>query len=164
VGEAIAATPEAMREFWRYLLDIDWTQTISAMLLPPDHPLFLLLAEPRRAHYRVWDGLWVRVVDVGAALSGRSYAQGGSVVFDVRDAFCSWNEGRWKLEDGEASRTEDDPDLGLDITALGSVFLGGFTFAELRRACRVEELRPGAVAQADAMFRTDVVPWCPEIF
>jgi predicted acetyltransferase len=164
VGEAIAANPEAMREVWRFLLDIDWTQTISAELLPPDHPLFLLLAEPRRMHYRVWDGLWVRLVDVGAALSGRSYAQDGRVVFDVRDAFCSWNEGRWKLEGGEARRTDDEPDLRLDVTGLGSVFLGGFTFAELRHACRVEELRPGALTRADAMFRTDVAPWCPEIF
>jgi predicted acetyltransferase len=103
-------------------------------------------------------------VDVGAALSGRGYAEDGRVVFEVRDAFCPWNEGRWQLEGDEASRTDDEPDLGLDVTALGSVFLGGFTFAELRRACRVEELTPGAVAQADAMFRTDLAPWCPEIF
>jgi predicted acetyltransferase len=164
VREAIAETPQATRELWRYLLDIDQMQTISAHLVPPDHPLFLLLAEPRRTKYRMGDGLWVRLVDVGAALSGRSYAQDGRVVFDVRDAFCSWNEGRWKLEGGEASRTDDEPDLRLDVTGLGSVFLGGFTFAELGQACRIEELRPGAVAEADAMFRTDVAPWCPEIF
>lgn len=164
VREVVAATPEATRELWRYLLDIDVVQTISAYLVPPDHPLFLLLAEPRRTRFRVGDGLWVRPVDVGAALSGRGYAEDGRVVFEVRDAFCPWNEGRWQLEGGEASRTDDEPDLGLDVTALGSVFLGGFTFAELRRACRVEELTPGAVARADAMFRTDIAPWCPEIF
>jgi hypothetical protein len=28
----------------------------------------------------------------------------------------------------------------------------------------VEELKPGAAALADAMFRTDALPWCPEIF
>jgi predicted acetyltransferase len=164
VREVIGSTPEATRDLWRYLCDVDLVQTISALLLPPDHPLFLLLAEPRRAKYRVSDGLWVRLVDVGAALSGRGYAADGRVVFEVRDAFCPWNERRWKLEGGEAGPTEDEPDLRLDVTGLGSVFLGGFTFAELRRACRVEELRPGAVAEADAMFRTDVAPWCPEIF
>lgn len=164
VLEAIAASPEAMRELWRFLLDVDQQQTIAGRLLPVDHPLFLLLAEPRRLRYRVHDALWVRLVDVGAALSGRGYAADGSVVFDVCDEFCAWNEGRWKLEDGEATRTDDEPDLRLDVAALGSVFLGGFTFAELRRACRVEEARDGAVARADAMFRTDVAPWCPEIF
>ncbi|MEX2210391.1 MAG: sterol carrier protein domain-containing protein [Gaiellaceae bacterium] len=162
VGEAVGLTPEATREVWRYLLDVDWTETIQAFLLPPDHPLFLLLAEPRRAGYRVGDALWVRLVDVGAALSGRSYAADGRVVFEVRDEFCPWNEGRWALEGGEAARTEDEPDLELDVTALGSVFLGGFTFARLQRASRVEELREGAIARADAVFRADVAPWCPK--
>jgi predicted acetyltransferase len=160
----IAATPQATRELWRYLLDIDQMLTISANLMPPDHPLFLLLAEPRRTKFRVGDGVWVRLVDVGAALSGRGYAEDGRVVFEVRDTFCPWNEGRWKLEGGQAARTEDEPDLGLDVTGLGSVFLGGFTFTELSRAARVEELQPGAIARADAMFRTDIAPWCPEIF
>ena len=50
------------------------------------------------------------------------------------------------------------------MTALGSVYLGGFTFAQLERAGRVEELRDGAVARADDVFRTDRAPWCPEIF
>jgi hypothetical protein len=47
---------------------------------------------------------------------------------------------------------------------LGSVYLGGFTFADLDRAGRVEVLRDGALARADALFRTDRHPWCPEIF
>jgi predicted acetyltransferase len=164
VREVMATTPQATRELWRYLFDIDQSEAITASLMPLDHPLFLLLAEPRRTKFRVGDGLWVRLVDVGAALSGRGYAESGRVVFEVRDTFCSWNEGRWKLEDGHAERTDDEPDLRLDVTGLGSVFLGGFTFAELSRAARVEELQPGAIARADAMFRTDIAPWCPEIF
>jgi predicted acetyltransferase len=164
VLEAIGATPAATREIWRFLLGIDWVASVKARLLPVDHPLFFLLAHPRRMHFRVGDGLWVRLVDVGAALSARSYAAGGAVVFDVADAFCPWNEERWKLEGGEAGRTDDEPDLRLDVTALGSVYLGGFTFAQLERAGRVEELRDGAVARADDVFRTDRAPWCPEIF
>jgi predicted acetyltransferase len=164
VLEAIGATPAATRELWRFLLDIDWTATIEAYLLPVDHPLFLLLSEPRRMKFRVGDGVWVRLVDVGAALSARSYAGDGAVVFEVSDVFCRWNEGRWKLEGGEATRTDERPDLRCDVTTLGSVYLGGFTFTELQRAFRVEELTPGAIERADALFRTDVHPWCPEIF
>jgi predicted acetyltransferase len=66
--------------------------------------------------------------------------------------------------DGEPARTDAEPDLGLDVSALGSVYLGGFTWAQLRRAGRVEELRPGGVERADDLFRTDMRPWCPEIF
>ena len=139
VIEAVGVTPQATAEIWRFLLDVDWTETIKAYLLPPDHPLFLLLANPRRARYRRGDGLWVRVVDVGAALSGRAYAAEGSVVFEVRDSFCPWNEGRWKLAGGTAARTEDPADIALDVDALGSAYLGAVSFAELRDGLRVEE-------------------------
>jgi len=164
VLEAIGTTPAATADAWRFLLDVDWIETIGAYLLPVDHPLFFLLAEPRRMRFRAGDGLWVRLVDVGAALSGRTYAGDGRLVFEVADAFCPWNEGRWRLEGGEAARTDEEPDLRLDVTALGSVFLGGFTFRQLADGLRVEELRAGAVARADAIFRSDAAPWCPEIF
>jgi predicted acetyltransferase len=165
VVEVIGATPRATAEIWRFVLDIDWQATIEAYLLPADHPLFLLLAKPRRLRYRLGDGIWVRLVDVGAALSARSYADDGEVVFEVADAFCPWNEGRWKLAGGSCERTDDEPDVRCDVSALGSVYLGGFTFAELERGLRVEELREGGLARADSILRrTGVGPWCPEIF
>jgi len=138
--------------------------TIAVGLLPPDHPLFLLLANPRRAKYRMGDALWVRLVDVGAALSGRAYSGDGSIVFDVRDAVCPWNEGRWKLEGGSAARTDDAADVALDVSALGSAYLGAISFVELRGAGRLEELVDGAVQRADALFGWRPLPWCPEIF
>jgi predicted acetyltransferase len=54
--------------------------------------------------------------------------------------------------------------MRFDVSALGSVYLGGFTFAQLERAGRVAELREGAVKRADDLFRADRAPWCPEIF
>ncbi|MDX6480395.1 MAG: hypothetical protein QOG85_905 [Gaiellaceae bacterium] len=164
VIEAIATTDQATAELWRYLLDIDWSATITASLLPLDHPLFLLLANPRRLAFTTGDSLWVRLVDVGAALSGRKYAGDGRIVFDVRDAVCPWNEGRWGLEDGRAERTDDAADIALDVDALGSAYLGAVSFAELHGALRLEELEPSAVARADAMFSWRPLPWCPEIF
>jgi predicted acetyltransferase len=164
IVEAIAATPAATRDLWRFLFDIDFAAKATATLLPPDHPLWFLLAEPRRMRYRMGDGLWVRLVDVGAALSGRTYDGEGAVVFDIADSFCPWNEGRWKLEGGVAARTRDDADLRLDVSALGSAYLGGFSFRELARGLRVEEVRPGALARADSLFQTPVHPWPPEIF
>jgi predicted acetyltransferase len=110
------------------------------------------------------DGLWLRLVDVGAALAARAYATADSVVIEVADEFCPWNRGRWRVKAGAVERTNDPADLSGDVAALGSVYLGGFTWAQLARALRVTELRPGAVARADALFRHDVAPWCPEIF
>jgi predicted acetyltransferase len=164
VAEVVATNTQAEAELWRYLCDIEWVETINAWLLPLDHPLFFLLAEPRQMRLRVGDGLWIRLVDVGAALSVRSYADDGAVVFEVEDSFCPWNAGRWKLDGGEAKRTRAAADLACDASALASVYLGGFTFDQLVRGGRVEELRRGATARADAMFRSERAPWCPEIF
>jgi len=164
VGEAFGATPAATRDIWRFILDVDWVETVRAIFMPPDHPLFLLLAEPRRMGWVGAEALWARLVDVGAALSARGYAGDGSVVLDVVDAFCPWNEGRWEVGPGGVERTKAAPDLRLDVDMLGSAYLGGFTFAELERAGRVEELRKGGLARADALFRSDRHPWCPEIF
>ena len=126
--------------------------------------LFLLLANPRRLFYTGADSLWVRLVDVGAALSGREYAGEGRIVFDVRDAVCPWNEGRWVLENGRAERTDDAAEIALDVDVLGSAYLGAVSFAQLRDALRLEELQPGAVERADAVFAWRPLPWCPEIF
>jgi predicted acetyltransferase len=161
VVEAIALDGRPTAELWRFLLNIDWSAIISAELLPTDHQLFFLLAHPRRLRYRASDGLWVRLVDVGEALSSRAYATDGTVVIDVSDEFCPWNAGRWRVADGSARRTRAAAHLRCDVTALGSVYLGAFGFSELVRAGRVEELRRGAAARADAMFRWAARPGVP---
>jgi predicted acetyltransferase len=161
VLEAMGVTPAATAAVWRYLLDIDWMAKVEAELLPIDHPLHLLLLEQNRMRFRVGDGLWIRPVDVGAALAARAYAANGDLVLEVSDAFCPWNDGRYALD---GSKTTASPDLRLTVDALGCAYLGGFTFSDLLRAGRVEEVRDGAVARADALFRTDRKPWCPEIF
>jgi predicted acetyltransferase len=114
--------------------------------------------------FRVHDGLWVRLVDLPAALAARCLGAGEPVVIDVADAFCEWNAGRWRVSAAGAERTTADAELECDITALGSVYLGGFTFGQLARAGRVTETRAGAAARADALFPSDRAPWCPEIF
>jgi predicted acetyltransferase len=164
VIEAMGDSPAAVRELWRFLLGVDWMATLRASLLPIDHPLWLILRTPRRMKMRVADSLWCRLVDVGTALSGRTYAADEEIVFEVGDTFLPDNEGRWRLAGGEAARTDAGADLELNVTELGSVYLGGFTFTELQRAGLVRELKPGAVERADAVFATGVKPWCPEIF
>ena len=164
IVEAVTPTAESTRELWRWLLDFDWTSRFVAGALPPDHPLFLLLAEPSRMAFRVADGLQARLVDVEAALRGRAYAGDGEIVLDVADPGAPWNEGRFRVTRDGVERTVDAADVRLGVDSLGSVYLGGFRFADLARALRVEELRPGAVERADALFRADVEPWCAEIF
>jgi predicted acetyltransferase len=164
VIEAVGDSPAATRELWRFLIGIDWMDRVRAGLLPLDHELFLLLREPRRLTFDQRDGLWVRLVDVEAALNARRYKPGEPVVVDVADEFCPWNAGTWEVGPEGASRSRSAPELRLDASAVGSAYLGGFTFGELARAERVEELADGALDRADTLFRTDRYPWCPEIF
>ena len=165
VREAIGDSPAATREIWRFLLGIDLTDEIEGRQLPPDHPLFLLVQRPDRLGWKVGTGLWLRLVDVGAALSARDVAADGRVVFDVAaDPVLPDNVGIWSVEGDVARRSRRRPDVRLDVQALASAYLGGFTFAELARAGRVEEVARGGIARADALFRVDAKPWCPEIF
>jgi predicted acetyltransferase len=164
IVEAVAPTPEGTRELWRWLFDFDWTSQFVADLLPLDHPLFLLLAEPRRMHFRLNDGVWVRLLDIEAALSARTYLGQGEIVLEITDAFLPELAGRYRVSPSGAERTEAAPDLRLDVTGLGSVYLGAFGFGHLVRALRAEELTDGAAHRADALFATGVEPWCAEIF
>jgi predicted acetyltransferase len=164
VVEAVAPTPEGTRELWRWLLDFDWTSQIKADLLPADHPLFLLLAEPRRMDFQLGDGIWVRLLDIPAAMAARSFAGDGEVVVELADAFRPENAGRWRLGRGGAEPTDAAAELALDVSDLGSTYLGGFSFADLVRASRARELEEGAAERADALFHTTVQPWCAEIF
>jgi predicted acetyltransferase len=113
-------------------------------------------------------GLWIRLVDLGAALVARTYAQPFVLVLEVEDAFCPWNAGRHRLAfDGAAATCEPtraEPDLALGADALGAAYLGGTRFEALDAAGQVRELRPGALAVAATAFRAAAEPWCPEIF
>jgi len=168
VVELLALDADALRETWAYVFGHDLIKTIRARVGPADNPLLLMVSEPRRLALRVADGVWLRIVDVAAALAARRYTGSGSLVLEVSDGFVPAFAGRWRLtvEDGVArvEATTDSADLALDVTDLGAVYLGGFTFAQLARAGRTAELTSGARARADALFVTHLRPWCPQIF
>jgi predicted acetyltransferase len=162
IREVMATSPVALREIWRFLFGVDLVARVETWGLPPDYPLFLMLTEPRRLRMTLGDALWLRLVDLEGALAARTYAKGEPLSIEVRDSFCDWNEGIWRVP--EAERTDEDPDVRLDVADLGSAYLGGVSFAELAGAGLVEELREGAIERADALFRTNITPWCPEVF
>ena len=163
VLEAFGTSPAAEREVWRYLAGIDLTTTIDAYPFDPASPLFLLVEDARALHMVVHDGLWLRLVDVDAALRARSYRVGEPVVVGVRDELCPWNEGAYRLGP-DTGRTDAAPELELDVADLGAVYLGAFDFAHLARADRVRELTPGALERASDLVRTQSPPFCPEVF
>jgi predicted acetyltransferase len=170
VEEMCAIGQGAYADLWAYVCDIDLTRGVQARGRPLDEPLRWLLRDPRRLRL-TWmqDHLWVRLVDLPAALEARRYTTSGSLVIQVEDQFCPWNEGRWVLEAGPKGATARPasgiaPDLSLSSAELGSTYLGGVTFSELARARRVVEEVPGAAGKADAMFGCDPPPFCATEF
>lgn len=168
VLEVIATSPLAHREIWRFLFGVDLIKTVKADLLPIDHPLLLMVAEPRRLGFTLSDALWLRLVDLPAALAARTYGADGTVVFDVVDTFCEWDAGAWRLEArdsrGQVTRANQSPDIRLPSERLASAYLGGISFARMARAGWVQELTAGAIPRADRLFGIDHAPWCAEIF
>lgn len=168
VTELMATSPAAHLDLWRFLMDIDLMGRVEAWNLALDDPILLTVAEPRALGIGLGDALWVRVVDLPAALAGRTYPADGRVVLDIADEFLPANAGRWALEvtDGAArvSPTTDPPDGACDIADIGAAYLGGVSFAQLADAARARELAPGGIERADALFRTDRAPWCPKVF
>jgi predicted acetyltransferase len=167
-GEVLAVTPEAEGTIWRFLLDTDLVRTVRAGQRPVDEPLVWMLADTQALQRRVADTLWVRLVDLEAALSGRRYAADVRVVLEVSDAFCPWNEGRWLLEGGpdgaRCARTSAPPDLSLDTADLAATFLGGVGLGALVRAGRVAERVAGAAARTHAALAWDPQPWAVTFF
>ena len=169
VSEVIARTPEAYAALWRYCLDVDLVARVRGMHRPVDEPLRWILADSRRLRVtHLADNLWVRLLDISAALSARRYATRERLTFEVSDALLPELAGRYTLEgapDGAACARSDHPaDLSLDIAALGATYLGGVSFTTLAQAGLIHEENPGALARADAMFATFPAPFCSTPF
>jgi predicted acetyltransferase len=128
-----------------------------------DEPLQWLVEEPRALRPHLEDGLFLRPVDVAAAWSVRGYAGSGSLVIEVDDDFRPEAAGTFLLEVddgiGTCVRTDRDPDLRCSANAVGSTYVGGVNWTTLAGASRVTEVTPGALARADAFFRSDRAPW-----
>jgi predicted acetyltransferase len=168
VGEVRASTPAAYAALWQYLLSLDLVRTVESPMASVDDPLRHLLHDARALHAKPFDALWVRLVDVGRALSARRYPAPLDMVFEVRDEFCPENTGRWHLWGHPAGaycdRTDRDPDIVLGIEELAAAYLGGVSLASLQAAGRVHEVSPGAVVQASTGFGWPVAAWCPDEF
>jgi predicted acetyltransferase len=166
--ELVATTPEAYAALWRFLLTIDLTRTVHAWSCAPDEPLLHAVTEPRRLDPRLSDALWVRVLDVPAALAARRYATEVDLVIDVTDELVPANAGRWRLSGSPTaatcSSTVDAADLSCDVRALGAVYLGGAGFTTLAATGQITEHRQRALAKADAALRWHQAPSSMEVF
>lgn len=161
----VANDPAAAAALWDHVLSHDLTVRVTAELQPADTPVPFMVTDASMVRVRHGEHLHLRVLDVPTAIAARGYASDGSVVLDVADGFLPDNAGRWRVEvaggRGRAERTEDAPDLALDVAHLASTFLGGVPTSQLVAAGRVVERTEGAAGRWDRLVASGRAPWTP---
>ncbi|GGZ55045.1 GNAT family N-acetyltransferase [Streptomyces subrutilus] len=169
VDELEAATPAVAAALWRCVAGLDLTGRVRAWGRPADDPLLHFAAD--RDQVRVtaqFPALWLRLVDVRAALTARAWAAPAELVLELTDPRIPANAGRHRLKagpDGAAYEPARAPaDLVLDVRELAACYLGGTRAAELVAAGLVAEHTPGAAAALDAALRTGLLPHTADEF
>jgi predicted acetyltransferase len=163
-------TAEVEAALWRFVLDLDLAGRVTTKRSPVDEPIRWRMADPRQLRtVGIEDRLYVRVLDTAAALEARGYLGEGRLVLDVHPPAVSEGEadtapGRWLLEaapDGAScrrARRGEAADLRLGLSALGSLYMGGFPASLLAAGGRIEELTSGGLGLADTLFTTRPEP------
>ncbi|MGI5454637.1 GNAT family N-acetyltransferase [Streptomyces sp. CA-249302] len=164
VDETIATDDAVSTALARFVLGHDLVAQVVFKHCPPDHPLRWQLTDFRAGEVGGdMDWLWVRLLDIPRALTARGWFTDGELVLDVTDPFLG-EHGRYLLtvrdNKAECVPTDRDPDLSLDVTDLGSVYLGGTTPSTLVRAGHIHAHHPDAATLADDLFRTARAPHC----
>ncbi|MGW4057077.1 GNAT family N-acetyltransferase [Amycolatopsis sp. NPDC004747] len=155
------ASPAAGAALWRYLLSVDLVSEVYARHRPVDEPLALMLTDHRHAATAaVEDDLWLRPVDVAAALAARTYRAAAPVVLAVTDRLLPANAGHYEIGPDGVRRTDAAADLALDVDTLGMLYLGHWAATTLAAAGRVEVRDAAALGRADELFTTTAAPWC----
>ncbi|VTR77135.1 GNAT family N-acetyltransferase [Cellulomonas hominis] len=173
IRSSAAVDAPAAHRLWSFLLDLDLTATVTTGILAVDDPLLALLVDTRKPVPKVSDNLWVRLLDVPAALAARRYAAPVDVVLGVRDPLLPGNTGAWRLTTGDAgaegtyaARAEPATgatDLELDVRELGAAYLGGRSLAALAGAGLVTG-GAESLHRASTAFGWPVAPVCPWVF
>jgi predicted acetyltransferase len=168
VSEVMTPSTSAHTGIWRFLTNIDLFPNIRYWNLPVDDPIRWKVPDHRRIERKRWDALYVRILDVIAALELRTFAFDGTVRFRLDDAFLPDAGGSCELsvEHGVGScRRTDDPtvDLTLRTSELASLYLGAGSVHAMEEAGLIGGDRD-SVTLLGRMFRGDRAPWCEEIF
>lgn len=168
VSELVVLSPEAHTDLWRYCLDADLSERLLAFRRPRTDPLPLAVTDPRKVRGELFDGLYLRFVDLPAALSARAWTGSDRLRLAVLDAFWPAVAGTWELAvtEGRATcaRSDADPDLVLDAPALAATYLGDTRPGALRAAGRLRERTDGACARLDRLLGVTPPAWAPQDF
>lgn len=156
-----AVTPDALTALWGFALQHDLVDRVTADLRPIDDPLPWLVNDRRGVELVVHDHGWLRILDLPAALSARTYRASLDLVLRVDDPL-GFTTGSWRLTvvDGRATVAAaegQDAGASLDIGTLSALYAGGVSAVQLRAAGRLDTA-PDVAAAIDDAFRSAEAP------
>jgi predicted acetyltransferase len=167
--DLVAATPDAYLGLWDYLGSLDLIDRVVWDEAPADDPLVWALEDSRVVRAETArDMLWLRILDVRAALEARRYAHDGELILRVDDAL-GLAAGRYRLAvvDGTATvealgAPDGEAQLSLDIADLSSVYVGGVSPVSLLQAGRIRtgESSPEAASVLAQMLAVERPAHC----
>ncbi|MGO4385665.1 GNAT family N-acetyltransferase [Specibacter sp. RAF43] len=169
IVDLLAAGEGAYLALWNYLGSLDLIERITWDMAPEVDSLEWAMAA-RRDYKRTGteDHLWLRILDVPAALAGRKYWAEGTVQFQVTDPLghvsgvyrLSVKAGTATVHALSQDPTGELPDpatqVVLGVSELSSLYLGGVSARTLAAAGRITVLHPGGADALDALFQSPV--------
>lgn len=167
VDEVFAVTDAAHSDLWRVLIGLDLVPKVTASV-PSDDPLPLKLTNHRAVDVTgISDKMWLRILDVPRALGMRRYDADLDAVVEVTDKFRG-RGGRFAItvRNGGAAvaPVDTEPTVRLDISVLGSIYLGGIRARTFASAGRLWTDSPATLAAVDAAFTTEAAPFAGTFF
>lgn len=161
ISQLSAVTNDALTALWGFAMQHDLVDRVTADLRPIDDPLPWLVRDRRGIETTVHDHGWLRILDLPAALSARTYRAALDLVLQIDDPL-GFTTGTWQLTvtDGRASAQRVDAekaDAVLDIGALAALYLGGVSAMQLRAAGRIDA-HAEVAASIDDAFRAEQAP------
>lgn len=166
VKDLVAVSDAAYLELWRYLGSLDLIERVTFGMAPVQDPLPWALADRRCRELKSdEDALWLRILDPVEALGQRHYDHDGALSLSIRDAL-GHAEGPFQLTVangvGTVRKLDDgaETDISLDVSALGSLYLGGVDAEILAAAGNLTERSPGGAEQAAKLFAVAREPYC----
>lgn len=165
VKDLLAVTGEAYLALWKFLGSLDLIERVSWDSAPVQDPLEWAIAGKRRYQRKgVEDHLWLRILDVPAALAAKAYTADGTVTVHVGDPL-GHASGIFRIEVVESTATvtrcpEDgsvEADLVMGVSELSSLYLGAVSARTLAAAGRLREVRQGAIVTFDALFSSSLM-------
>ncbi len=168
VRDLVWLTLDAYRSLWSFLARHDLVGRVLWRSAPLDDPAPELFMEPRLLNTRDHEGIWFRVVDVATPLQARGYDETGSVSIEIaKDDLAPWNAGTYRVaasvEGAEVSRSSGPADVQMSVKTLASLYTGFRTARELAGWGLISGSKD-SIRRADALFRTQHAPHCPDHF